>query len=107
MSAPGRVGRELGLRSLAWPAALLGLLALLWTVPGCTREPASKAFAGKGVQLSFMFWGDPAEVQTVRHYINEFQKANPGIAVQLIHQPSSVYRDNLRIRAPRFRQGSR
>jgi multiple sugar transport system substrate-binding protein len=74
------------------------LLWLLIMAPACTKTPASNEFQGRNIRLRFMFWGDSAEVQTVRYYINQFEKKTPGVTVDLIHQPSSVYRDNLRIR---------
>ncbi|MDF1664268.1 MAG: extracellular solute-binding protein, partial [Planctomycetota bacterium] len=71
---------------------------VLTLLTSCTKDPKNAEFEGKSIRLRFMFWGDPAEVQTVRYYINEFQKETPGVTVDLIHQPSGVYRDNLRIR---------
>lgn len=85
------------MRRRHWPLWLLcGLL--LGLVSACTRTPQSQDFKGQSVKLRFMFWGDPAEVRTVRYSINLFEKQTPGVSVELIHQPSAVYRDNLRIR---------
>jgi multiple sugar transport system substrate-binding protein len=76
----------------------LFLAFLVTLIPGCTKNPANNEFQGQSIRLRFMFWGDPAEVQTVRYYINQFEKKTPGVRVDLVHQPSGVYRDNLRIR---------
>lgn len=77
---------------------LVSAFLVLPLFTSCTKDPKNAEFEGKSIRLRFMFWGDPAEVQTVRYYINEFQKETPGVTVDLIHQPSGVYRDNLRIR---------
>jgi len=80
MHTLGRLVRHIS-RSL-----LVGLLALASVLPGAHAQDASGS-------VSFMVFGDPAELAAYQSLVEAFESGHPGIDVELIHIPGpSDYR---------------
>jgi multiple sugar transport system substrate-binding protein len=76
---------------------LLAFFSLLFA--GCTQKtqpPTPAPTATQNAALSFMVFGDPAEVQAYQDVVTAFEVRNPGVKVELINIPGqSDYRKRL------------
>jgi multiple sugar transport system substrate-binding protein len=74
----------LGHSSAAWlclAAILIALTALRSAVPAAAQEPSG--------EISFGFWGDPAEASAYEAVVTAFEEQNPGVDVQIEYVPNA------------------
>lgn len=70
-------------RPLARPRRAIPFLLLVLSLAGCGRNgDADRA------EVSFMIFGDPAELAAYEHLVAAFELEHPGIAIALRHVPS-------------------
>lgn len=81
-------------RRLLPTALLVGLAALPGPVLAASPDPS--AAAGPSGPVSFMVFGDPAEIAAYQTLVDAFEAANPAVDVELIEVPSQGdYRQRL------------
>jgi len=49
----------------------------------CGQEPEATPPAGEAVEITFMMWGAPEELEVWQAVVEDFEEANPAIAVQV------------------------
>src|SRR3712207_7839982 len=79
-----RRSRWPGRLSAVWSclvAILIGLVALGPAAPGDAQELSG--------EITFGFWGDPAEASAYEAIVATFEERNPGIDVQVEYVPSA------------------
>ena len=79
-----RRSRVFGRSSAAWlclAAILIALTALGPAVSVAAQEPSG--------EISFGFWGDPAEASAYEAIVAAFEEQNPGVAVQIEYIPNA------------------
>lgn len=80
-------------RRLLPTALLVGLAALPGPVLAASPDPSAAAPSGP---VSFMVFGDPAEIAAYQTLVDAFEAANPAVDVELIEVPSQGdYRQRL------------
>ncbi len=67
-----------------WLRALVAVVLLL-----ALAGPAARAEGGSG-DVSFMFFGDPAELAAYQGLVSAFEEEHPDIDVELVHIPSLI-----------------
>jgi multiple sugar transport system substrate-binding protein len=85
-----------GAAAVRRPTAACIILPIVALAPGCTvvrEKPAASGPSGRaapaGVELSLFTWTEAPEAEANQKLIDEFHRANPGIAVELQNQPGS------------------
>ena len=63
--------------------SLVMVAVLLLTACGGRRLPRPAASSGSPVQITYMEWGDPAELDVWKAIVSDFEAANPGIKVNV------------------------
>src|SRR5688572_17655197 len=66
-----------------WRAAVAALLLLAIVAGGVGNRGAS----AQSSEVTFAFWGDPAEERAYERVIEEFEAANPDIEVRTVYTP--------------------
>jgi multiple sugar transport system substrate-binding protein len=80
-----RKRRLCGRADAAWSwlaAVLIGLIALAPAAPAGAQEPSG--------EISFGFWGDPAEAGAYEEIVAAFEERNPGVDVQIEYVPNAT-----------------
>ncbi|HYN87180.1 MAG TPA: sugar ABC transporter substrate-binding protein, partial [Ardenticatenaceae bacterium] len=80
---------------------LLFALALALTLSACNaggggigtgaNPTAAGETAGQSTEITWAFWGDPAEVEINEEVIRQFEEAHPEINIKVRHEPWSNY----------------
>lgn len=93
-----------------WPLAVLCGLCIVVVLSGCVpvtapaaaptsapgTAPTSAPEAAATTAVSFMVFGDPAELKAYQNIVDSFEAQNPDVDVELIHIPSQTdYRQRL------------